>query len=150
MKARKYSTTCTPATKVRGARGSVTRPVAMVEPLAMRIVPPAARTSWWLRKGRASRCSASASTMVSASMTQTRSPVARFKPTLSASALPPFTLSTTSRLGCERDRYSPRTGLVSMRFQTMVWMGTRSKRPLSTARVVSGEPSLMTTSSTLA
>jgi hypothetical protein len=50
------------------------------------------------------RWSESGSMSVSESIAQTSSPVERFSPAFSASALPPFSLSTTTRLGCERDR----------------------------------------------
>jgi hypothetical protein len=61
--------------------------------------------------------------------------------------LPPFSLSTTTRLGRLRERYSPTTGLHGITRSNTGWMGTRSKCSLSTSIVESLEPSLTTTTS---
>ncbi len=102
--ARAYSTAWIPASGWRGARGATTRPPRTPDPLATRIVPPAASTSSRSRNGRIIRSSASGSMSVSASMAQTSSPDATLRPALSASALRPFSLSTTTRLGFRRER----------------------------------------------
>jgi hypothetical protein len=99
MNARRYSTTCTRDSQVRGIRTSVTRPWVTVEPLAMRMTPPAATTwSGWSAKGRETCSRESGSRMESASTMQTSSLRAMLMPTLSASALPPFSLVTRTRL----------------------------------------------------
>ena len=85
------------------ARG-MTRPARTSQPLTARIVPPTASTSSSSRNGRIMRCSASASTSVSESIAHTSSPLAASSPTLSASALPPLNLSTTTSAGVRRER----------------------------------------------
>ena len=107
--ARTYSTDCTPASQVPGVRTLVTRPSRTSLPLATRMVPPAATQSSVSRKGRTIRSRASGSTRVSASMAHTRSPVPTHSPVFSASALPPFSLSTTTRAGVVRERRTART-----------------------------------------
>ena len=96
------------------------------------------------------RCRASGSTIVSASIAQASSPVETSRPALSASALPPFSLSTTTSEGVRRERYSPRIGCVSIRRRIgALWISTRSKSRRSVSSVPSAEPSLTTTTSRL-
>lgn len=98
-KARRYSITCMPGRNEPGTRTSSTRPLLTREAFMGRIVPPAATRSGRSRNGRTMRWRASGSMTVSASMAQTRRLVAMLRAALRASALPPFSLSTTSRLG---------------------------------------------------
>ena len=70
--ARRYSTTCRPASRFPGSRTSTTRPRSTFDPLTIRTMPPAATVSGFSRKGRTARDSACSSRSESASMTQTR------------------------------------------------------------------------------
>ena len=71
-KARKYSSTCSVASRLRGSRTSSTRPPSILHPFAMRTMPPVATTtSGSSMIGRATRRRASSSRIASASIAQT-------------------------------------------------------------------------------
>ncbi len=112
--ARRYSTTWIPGITFPGTRASVTRPSFTEQLLATRTVPPTAAISRPSRNGRVSRSSASGSMSVSASTAITSGKRDALIAAFSESALPPFSLSRTSRRERERERYSARSGLVAM------------------------------------
>ncbi|OLB67208.1 MAG: hypothetical protein AUI10_00730 [Actinobacteria bacterium 13_2_20CM_2_72_6] len=68
------------------------------------MVPPAASVSVVVRNGQTRRWIASDSIRVSASTAHASRPEATLSPALSASALPPFCFSTTTRWGCVCER----------------------------------------------
>ena len=73
-----------------------------LQPLSGRMTP-AQPMMWGLsRNGRETRSRVSFSSRLSPSMQATRGKRTRFRPQLRASALPPFSLSTTTRLGTNR------------------------------------------------
>ena len=132
-------------------RASITRPCLTSEPLTTRMVPPVGddvRCAY--RNGRTIRCSASASISVSASIAHTSSPRAKLSPTFSASALPPFSLSTTTSAGISRGAVEAahRLGLDAL---LVDGLHRHQVEPvsISTWTVSSFEPSLMTMTSSL-
>jgi len=81
---------------------------------ATRTVPPTAAISRPSRNGRVSRSSASGSIRVSASTAITSGKRLALIAALSESALPPFSLSSTSKRERVRERYTARSGLVGI------------------------------------
>src|ERR1043166_178593 len=103
--ARRYSTTWTPGSRLRGTRASVTWPCLTTHPFATRTVPPTAAMRRPSRKGRVSRSRASGSISVSASTAITSGKRLALIAALSESAFPPFPLSIPTSLVRAAGRY---------------------------------------------
>ena len=102
--ARTYSSTWNRAVHFRGIRTCVTRPWRTVQSLTMPIVPPTATVVASSRNGLTARWIASRPSRLSPSSVHTSGVRQWLTPTLSASALPPFSLSTSQRFGRSRLR----------------------------------------------
>ena len=96
-KARRYSTIWMRASQLRGIPTSSMKPSDTRQPLAIRTVPPHAMVAGSSRNGRTTRWRLSRWSTESASTAQKSGERAALIPALSASALPPFSLSMTRR-----------------------------------------------------
>ena len=139
--ARAYSTICSRSTQRRGMWSSPGRPSTIVAPFSGRTVPPTAITVSSFTKFRVARRIACASRRQSESTGATSGYRARLMPAFTASALPPFTFSATTRPGSRSERITRVTGCVgSVRAQTR-GSSTSANASISRSIVPSVEPS---------
>ena len=146
-KARRYSTACTRPVRVGGTPACTTAPFSTWQPLRGRTTPPAATTRSSRANWQDSFFKASGSRRPSASTQHTSGYRAAFSPAFSASALPPFSLSTTMRSRRLSLMNSPRTCPQGRGPSPAGSSGRSPNSCRSRSRVPSAEPSFTTMTS---